>query len=120
MDLLARRRFAIRKYTAQRVERGDLGRVVQAGELAPSVGGGQRRMLAGVLDEPLVRELGRMNMARFNRGNLAGSFVSCEQPSTIDDPSIVDGFCGAPAVVCVFGQANFAFRDADAYRAAVC
>lgn len=54
MDLLERR-FAIRKYTSQRVVRADMERVMQAGEFAPSAGGGQRRMLAGVLDGSLVR-----------------------------------------------------------------
>lgn len=32
----------------------------------------------------------------------AGNYVSKEQPSTIDDPSIKNGFYDAPTVVCVF------------------
>ena len=117
MDLLAKR-FAIRKYTAQQVSREDLELIMQAGEYAPSAGGGQRSAFVGVRNAALVRELGRMNMARFDRSHLAGSYVSREQPSTIDDPRITDGFYGAPCVVCLFGQANFAFKVADAYCAA--
>ena len=117
MDLLERR-FAIRKYTEQPVSLESLELIMAAGEFAPSAGGGQRRMLVGVRNADLVRELGRMNLARFDRSRLAGSFVSREQPSNIDDPTIADGFYGAPCVVCLFGQANFAFRDADAYCAA--
>lgn len=117
MDLLAQR-FAIRKYTAQQVSRGDLELILQAGEFAPSAGGGQRNVFVGVRNAGLVRELGRMNMAKFDRSRLAGSYVSREQPSTIDDPAITDGFYGAPCVVCLFGQANFAFKVADAYCAA--
>lgn len=117
MDLLAKR-FAIRKYTAQQVSREDLERILQAGEFAPSAGGGQRNMFVGVRNAELVRKLGRWNMAKFDRSNLAGSYVLREQPSTIDDPTITDGFYGAPCVVCLFGQANFKFKEADAYCAA--
>lgn len=39
-------------------------------------------------------------MACFDRGNLIGNRVSSEQPSVIDDPSIKNGFYGAPTVVC--------------------
>ena len=45
----------------------------------------------------------------------AGSYVSKEQPSTIDDPSIKNGFYDAPTVVCVFCQDNFLFKTADAF-----
>ena len=117
VDLLARR-FAIRKYTEQQVSRDDLELILQAGEFAPSAGGGQRNMFVGVRDAGLGRELGRMNLAKFDRSRLAGSYVSREQPSTIDDPAITDGFYGAPCVVCLFGQANFTFKVADAYCAA--
>lgn len=117
IDLLAQR-FAIRKYTSQQVSRADLDRILQAGEFAPSAGGGQRNMFVGVRNEKLVRTLGRWNMAKFDRSNLAGSYVSREQPSTIDDPTITDGFYGAPCVVCLFGQGNFKFKEADAYCAA--
>ena len=117
MDLLEAR-FAIRKYTSQPVERADLELIMQAGEYAPTAGGGMRSMMVGVRDVYLVRELGRLNMAGFDRRRLAGSYVSRDQPSVIDDPTIRDGFYGAPCVVCLFGQGNFAFREADAYCAA--
>ena len=45
----------------------------------------------------------------------AGNFVSKEQPSTIDDPTIKNGFYDAPTVVCVFCQDNFLFKTADAF-----
>jgi nitroreductase len=56
-----------------------------------------------------------MNLARFDRSNLAGSYVSQEQPSVIDDPTMKDGFYGAPCVVAIFGQNHFFFREADAF-----
>ncbi len=45
----------------------------------------------------------------------AGNYVSKEQPSTIDAPSIKNGFYDAPTVVCVFCQDNFLFKTADAF-----
>ncbi len=59
--------------------------------------------------------MGIMNLAKFDRTNLAGSYVSQEQPSTIDDPTIQNGFYDAPTVVAVFGQNNFMFPMADAF-----
>lgn len=45
----------------------------------------------------------------------AGNYAPKEQPSTIDDPTIQNGFYGAPTVVCVFCQDNFLFKVADAF-----
>lgn len=45
----------------------------------------------------------------------AENYVSKEQPSTIDDPTIRNGFYDAPTVVCVFSQDNFLFKTADAF-----
>lgn len=56
-----------------------------------------------------------MNLAKFERKNLIGSYVSKEQPSVIDDSAIKNGFYNAPAVVAIFGQNKFIFREADAY-----
>ncbi len=114
MDLL-RARHSIRRYEDTQISREDMEKVLEAGALAPNAGGGQRSMLVGLRNRDLVRRVGRMNMARFSRENLAGSFVSSEQPSVIDDPSIEDGFYGAPAAAAIFGQKNFLFKEADAF-----
>ena len=45
----------------------------------------------------------------------SGNYVSKEQPSTIDDPTIKNGYYDAPTVVCVFCQDNFLFKTADAF-----
>ena len=100
-------RHSVRKYTDKLI--------LESGNFAPSAGGGQRSMIVGVLNKELTAKLGTMNLAKFNRQNLIGSYVSKEQPSVIDDVNIKNGFYGAPAVIAVFGQNNFMFRDADAY-----
>lgn len=59
-----------------------------------------------------------MNLARFDRSRLLGSFVSREQPSAIDDPAIKSGFYGAPCVCAVFAPKNFLYSIPDAFVAA--
>lgn len=112
---LIKSRHSIRKYTDRQISREDLELILEAGNYAPNAGGGQRSMMIGVLNKELTTKIGVMNLAKFDRTNLAGSYVSKEQPSTIDDPTIKNGFYGAPSVVAVFGQDNFMFRVADAF-----
>ena len=114
MDLI-KQRHSIRKYTDQQVSRSDLEKVLEAGNYAPNAGGGQRSMMVGIRNKELAEEIGIMNLSKFDRENLAGSFVSKEQPSNIDDPTIKNGFYGAPCVIAIFAQKNFFFRVADAF-----
>ena len=114
MDLI-QARHSIRKYTDEQIKREDLETILRAGNFAPNAGGGQRSMMVAIHNKELAAHVGRMNMARFDRTHLAGSFVSKEQPSTIDDPSIKNGFYDAPTVICIFAQNNFMFKTADAF-----
>lgn len=114
LELIKTRR-SIRRYAAEQVSREDVERAVEAGLYAPSAGGGQRSMVVAVNNTELTARIGRMNMAGFSRANLAGSYVSHDQPSVIDDPNIRNGFYGAPAVLCVFCQERFLFSVADAF-----
>ena len=108
-------RHSIRKYTDRQISRSDLETILEAGNYAPNAGGGQRSMMVAVHNRELATHIGRLNLVRFDRTNLAGSYVSKEQPSTIDDPSIKNGFYDAPTVICVFCQDNFLFKTADAF-----
>ena len=108
-------RHSIRKYTDKQISKENLGKILEAGNFAPNAGGGQRSMLVALHDKDLTAHVGRMNMRNFDRRHLAGNYVSKEQPSTIDDPTIKNGFYGAPTVVCVFCQDNFLFKTADAF-----
>ena len=108
-------RHSIRKYTDRQISRSDLEIILEAGNYAPNAGGGQRSMMVAVHNRELATHIGRLNMTRFDRTNMAGSYVSKEQPSTIDDPSIKNGFYDAPTVICVFCQDNFLFKTADAF-----
>lgn len=112
---IIKKRHSVRKYTDKQIRRDDMEKIIEAGAYAPNAGGGQRSMLVGVRNSALTAKIGIMNMEKFDRSNLAGSYVSKEQPSTIDDPTIKNGFYGAPSVIVIFGQSNFMFKTADAF-----
>lgn len=114
MDII-KARHSIRKYTDRQIKIEDLEKILEAGNYAPNAGGGQRSMMVAIHNKELAVHVGKMNMVHFDRTHLAGSFVSKEQPSTIDDPTIKNGFYDAPTVVCVFCQDNFMFKTADAF-----
>ena len=108
-------RHSIRKYTDQQISREDLELILEAGNYAPNAGGGQCSMMVAVHNKELAARIGRMNLSGNRRPKPAGIVVSKEQPSTLDDPTIKNGFYDAPTVVCIFGQKDFPFRDADAF-----
>ena len=114
MDII-KKRHSIRKYTDTQISREDMELILEAGNFAPNAGGGQRSMMVGIRNKELTTKIGVMNLQKFDRSRLAGSYVSREQPSTIDDPTIRNGFYGAPSVVAIFGQDSFMFRIADAF-----
>ena len=114
MDII-KARHSIRKYTSHQISREDLDKILEAGNFAPNAGGGQRSMMVAVHDKEKTVHLGQMNLARFNRSNLEGNYVSAEQPSVIDNPKMKNGFYDAPTVVCIFCQDDFLFKTADAF-----
>jgi nitroreductase len=115
---LIQTRRSIRKYQPRQVPRELLAQVLEAGSYAPSAGGGQRTILVGVQDTALCEKLGRLNVSCMDRSHLAGNYVSAEQPSIIDDPSIKSGFYGAPTVCVVFSRDKFLYSIPDAFCAA--
>lgn len=54
-------------------------------------------------------------MNRIHFGRNRPGFVSKEQPSIIDDPTIASAFYGAPAVCAVFAPENFLYSIADSF-----
>ena len=108
-------RHSVRKYIEKQISRADLELILEAGNYAPNAGGGQRSIIVGIRNKELTTQIGLMNLAKFDRSKLIGSYVSKEQPSVIDDPKMKNGFYGAPAVAAIFGQNNFMFREADAF-----
>lgn len=114
LDVMKERR-SIRKYQDKQISREDLEKIIEAGLYAPNAGGGQRARIVAVHNEKLAEKIGRLNLARFDRSRLAGGHVSFEQPSNIDDPTIKNGFYGAPAVCVIFSAKNFLYSIPDAF-----
>ena len=114
LDLIKHRR-SIRRYSARQIPEEDLQQIIEAGLFAPNAGGGQRSMIVAVRNPKIVEQIGRLNLACMDRTRLAGGYVSKEQPSIIDDPTIKSGFYGAPTVAIVFAQRNFLYSIPDAF-----
>ncbi len=117
LDLIKNRR-SIRKYQERQISKDDLQKIIEAGLYAPNAGGGQRRYIIGCMDTVLNERVGKLNIMSFDKSKLIGGFVSSEQPSIIDDPSINSGFYGAPTVCTIFGPKNFLYSVADCFIAA--
>jgi nitroreductase len=117
MDLLSliKHRRSIRRYTDRQIPTADLDRILEAGLFAPNAGGGQRSMIVALHNPQLVEQVGRLNASCMDRTRLAGAYVSHDQPSLIDDPTIRSGFYGAPTVAIVFAQRNFLYSIPDAF-----
>jgi nitroreductase len=112
---LFKKRRSIRKYRQEQIPKADLEKIIEAGLFAPNAGGGQRSMVIGIHNPQLVEKIGKLNVGCMDRSRLAGSYVSKEQPSIIDDPKIKSGFYGAPSVAIVFAQRNFLYSIPDAF-----
>lgn len=117
MDILElmKHRRSIRKYEEKQVERETLEAIIEAGLYAPNAGGGQRSKIVGIRNAELAEKIGKLNIARFDRSRLAGSYVSKDQPSIIDDASMKSGFYGAPVVCVIFGPQNFLYSIPDSF-----
>ena len=114
LDLIKKRR-SIRKYQSRQIDRRDLEKIIEAGLYAPNAGGGQRTFICGIQDRDLCEKLGKLNLARFDRSRLMGSYVSKAQPSVIDDHLIKNGFYGAPTVCVIFSPRDFLYAVPDAF-----
>ena len=75
-------------------------------------------MMVAIHNKAMTTYVGKLNMAHFDRTHLAGSYVSKEQPSVIDDASIKNGFYDAPTVITMFAPRNFLFSVDDCAVAA--
>lgn len=119
LELIKKRR-AIRKYQDKQIPKEDLEKIIEAGLYAPSAGGKQRTIIVGIHNKELTETIGKLNFACFDRSKVpAGAYVSKEQPSIIDDPTIDNSFYGAPTVCVIFAQKDYLLSVADAFCCAM-
>ena len=112
---LIKSRHSIRKYQDKQITREDLETIIEAGLYAPNAGGRQGSIIVGIHNAKITEQIGKLNIAKFDRSELLGNYVSEEQPSIIDDPNIKSGFYGAPSVCVIFGPEDFLYSVADAF-----
>lgn len=110
-----RTRHSVRKYQGKQISRSDLEVIIEAGLRAPNAGGRQGSIIIGIHNAELTEKIGKLNIAKFDRSKLLGAYVSEEQPSIIDDPTIKSGFYGAPSVCVIFGPVDFLYSVPDAF-----
>ena len=112
-------RRAIRRFDERQIAEEALLQILDAGLYAPSAGGRQGVIFAVSQDKDVNLALGRIKRANSSpRMATASSFVSREQPSIADDPSITDAFYGAPTVITFFAPKDFLFSVDDCAVAA--
>lgn len=113
-------RRAIRRFdTARQIDEDALQKILQAGLYAPSAGGRQGPLLVVCQDAEVNARLGRIKRANSHpRMAAGGNYVSKDQPSIADDPTLTNAFYDAPTVITLFGPKNFLFAAEDCACAA--
>ncbi|MDO5376914.1 MAG: nitroreductase family protein [Clostridia bacterium] len=118
METIMHRR-AIRRFEEKQVDETALQQILQAGLYAPSAGGRQGVLFAVSQDRETNERLGRIKRAHSQpRMATATSYVSREQPSIADDPTLKNAFYDAPTVITLFAPKNFLFAAEDCAVAA--
>lgn len=118
METIMHRR-AIRRFAEKQVEETALQQILKAGLYAPSAGGRQGVIFAVSQDKETNERLGRIKRANSNpRMATATNYVSKEQPSIADDPTLKNAFYDAPTVITLFAPKNFLFSAEDCAVAA--
>ena len=112
-------RRSIRRFEPKQIEEAALQQILQAGLYAPSAGGRQGVIFAVCQDKEVNERLGKIKRANSNpHMATATSFVSREQPSIADDPSLTNAFYDAPTVITFFAPKDFLFSKEDCALAA--
>lgn len=118
METILHRR-TIRRFEQRQIEEDVLQQILEAGLYAPSAGGRQCVLFAVCQNEEVNERLGKIKRVNSNpKMATAASYVSKEQPSIADDPSLQNAFYDAPTVITLFAPKNFLFAAEDCAAAA--
>lgn len=109
-------RHAIRRYQEKQVDEETLDQILQAGLYAPSAGNGQRTMIIVCQDREVNEKLGQLSRQAMFKNidpKAVTRTISAEQPSILDDLSIMSSFYHAPTVLTIFAQQmKYTYEDA--------
>jgi nitroreductase len=97
-------RRTIRRFKAEQISDEKLNAILDAGIHAPNAGGAQSAIIVVSQNAGLNERLGMISRNVENLANARLGRVSSEQPSIIDDTSIMSAFYNAPTVLTVFAK----------------
>lgn len=100
-------RHAIRRFQEKQLDEETLEQILRAGLYAPSAGNGQRTMIVVCQDGAINEKLGRLSrQAQFKDADpkSVARTISADQPSILDDLSLMSSFYRAPTVLTIFAQ----------------
>lgn len=107
-------RYSVRKFRDEQIKDIELNQIIEAGLYAPSAGSRQSVIIAVCQDKEINHALGKHNALAFKgRISTSTAYISKEQPSIADDPTIGDGFYDAPTVITLFAPKNFPYGEMD-------
>lgn len=114
-----RERRSIRKYKPEQIAEDALQIILEAGLYAPCAGSRQSCVIAVCQDAELNARLGGINRGTFHgRISTPDVYISKDQPSIADDPTLPSAFYGAPTVLTLFAPGNFVYAEIDCAVAA--
>lgn len=109
-------RRTIRRFQDRQVPMEDLDRVLDAAAYSPNAGNRQTTVTLVCRDMNINRALGRINRSAFHGRVSSGiDYVSVDEPSIADDPSIKNAFYDAPTVITLFGPGDFLYTEPDCW-----
>lgn len=112
-------RRTIRRFLERQIRGEELETVLEAGLYAPSAGGRQGVLFVVSQDQETNRKLGRIKRSNSHvKSSTDTVYISKDQPSIADDPTITNAFYDAPTVITLFVPKNFLYGPYDASAAA--
>lgn len=116
-NILTRR--TIRRFQDKQIGEEELQTVLEAGMYAPSAGGRQGVLFVVSQDKETNEKLGRIKKNNsYVKMSTETVYISKEQPSIADDPTIKNAFYNAPTVITLFIPKEFLYGPYDASAAA--
>ena len=110
LELMKTRR-SYRLFEEKQITDEQLNMILEAGLYAPNAGGRQSSLFFVTQEKEVNEKLGRIS--RQVAKVVKGRWVSSEQPSIIDDPTLKSAFYQAPTVITLLAPRNFLFSEAD-------
>lgn len=109
-------RRTIRRFLDRQVPMDVVDAILDAASYSPNAGNRQTTVTLVCRGGEVNRKLGRINRSAFHGRVSSGiNYVSLDEPSIADDPSISNAFYDAPTVITLFGPRDFLYTEPDCW-----